>query len=250
MCTVSWLASPSVGSGLETYEIFFNRDESRLRQIADPPEVKEHNGVKFLAPTDPDAGGTWLAVNEYGLSVAILNHYQAHQSCGEGPYTSRGKLVISLMDAPSVQEAVARISSDVFTPYRAFILLIFGRNECPQRLLWDGSSLVVDDLEPPMQPITTSSFNPEEVTSRRMTAFSKLVTLNSPSAAELAAFHRHREEDDAYSVCMSRPDALTVSFSRVKVSPEGVRFKYYSDGPGQNSSAYEMSLSMTTEAPR
>ena len=67
MCTVTWC---SEGTG---YALLFNRDEARTRSPAFPPEHRLRRGVRLISPLDPDAGGTWLGVNEFGVSVGLLN---------------------------------------------------------------------------------------------------------------------------------------------------------------------------------
>ncbi len=69
MCTVSWRAAR------DGYDLFFNRDELHTRAPELPPALSERDGVRFLAPRDGDHGGTWLAVNEHGLTVCLLNDY-------------------------------------------------------------------------------------------------------------------------------------------------------------------------------
>ena len=69
MCTVTWVHSQA------GYELFFNRDERTGRGPESPACEAETNGVRWLAPRDSDAGGTWLAVNEHGLTLGLLNGY-------------------------------------------------------------------------------------------------------------------------------------------------------------------------------
>ena len=71
MCTVTWILDG------DSYSLYFNRDELRTRQPALPPQRHQERGVRFLSPTDGDAGGTWIAVNEYGLSLGLLNDYSS-----------------------------------------------------------------------------------------------------------------------------------------------------------------------------
>ena len=67
MCTVSWLYHPG------GYQLFCNRDEKHHRLPALPPLSCVHRGMQYVAPVDGDAGGTWLAVNEAGLTLCLLN---------------------------------------------------------------------------------------------------------------------------------------------------------------------------------
>jgi hypothetical protein len=53
--------------------IAFNRDESRTRPAGLPPSLQRIGSRAAVMPTDPLSGGTWLAVNDAGLALAVLN---------------------------------------------------------------------------------------------------------------------------------------------------------------------------------
>ena len=67
MCTVSWVHQPG------GYHLLSNRDEKRTRGTASAPALVERGGVRFIAPIDADFGGTWIAANEFGISLCLLN---------------------------------------------------------------------------------------------------------------------------------------------------------------------------------
>ena len=71
MCTLSWLPVPG------GYSLFFNRDESPLRGPEVPAAVHRWDDVTLVAPLDSDQGGTWIAANEFGVTVAVLNRYRS-----------------------------------------------------------------------------------------------------------------------------------------------------------------------------
>lgn len=71
MCTITWLTRDN------GYELFFNRDELRSRQRAAPPQLHQDSKIRYLAPIDSDAGGTWISANQFGLSLCLLNNYGA-----------------------------------------------------------------------------------------------------------------------------------------------------------------------------
>jgi hypothetical protein len=48
------------------------------------------------------------------------------------------------------------------------------------------------------------------------------------------AFHRHRWPDQAHlSVCMSRSDARTVSYTTVEITSGHIAMRYHADAPDQ-----------------
>ncbi len=217
------------------YELFCNRDELRTRLPALPPRVDQRNGVRFIAPIDADAGGSWLAVNERGMTLCLLNYYEADvrseaQSASGAPSfagqrhratlsgslqtLSRGHLVLSLIHQKHP------VLADV-ERYRPFLLLIFDLRQEPRLFRWNGTEL---RQKTPDMPVTTSSFDTANVIRSRREQFA---VLNSTPCKVWNCFEQyHLNGDDAYSVCMSRPDAQTVSSSHVIVRPGRIKFRY------------------------
>jgi hypothetical protein len=198
MCTATWLTRA------DGYELFFNRDERRTRKPARPPTIRDWDGVRFIAPTDTDAGGTWIAVNELGQALALLNYYEADIMPLASPrqFTSRGQLVLDLITQPA-------FTLPDLTPYRPFLLLAL---PVPRLWRWNGKQLT---NEVPQQPVTTSSFDKANVIRARQARFH-----------EIQGEPFHLTGADAYSVCMTRPDARTVSYSHITVTVEEIDFEY------------------------
>ncbi len=221
MCTVSWL----YGAG--GYELLMNRDELRRRSWAVAPRRFERQGVAYLAPEDGDAGGTWIAVNELGMTVALLNRYPDRG----GVFVSRGLLTKELATSTSVEEAVERLTErghDALN-YRPFTLLLLEPESEPTVLLWDGE-LLAQVTEAVAPPLSSSSLHPQEVAPVRRRLWRRLVG-EAPSSSVLVGFHRsHEPERGAYSPCMHRDDARTVSLTHVRVTPAAVAVSY-ADGP-------------------
>jgi hypothetical protein len=198
------------------YELFCNRDESRTRKPALPPTLQRRAGVRFIAPTDADAGGSWIAVNEFGLALCLLNYYPADG----GPRCvvaapSRGLLLVSLIDSRSGAEAAKKLRKTSLESYRPFLLLVLEPSKPVVQHAWDGRTLSSADAQ---LPITTSSFDTANVIAARRAKFAEL---------HGEAYHMSRDErGGAYSVCMSRDDAQTVSFSHVIVSAGEIEFRY------------------------
>jgi uncharacterized protein with NRDE domain len=77
-----------------------NREEFYARG-GEKPRVLEGE-IRVIAGIDPQAGGTWLGVNEHGVVVAITNRVKT-ETPAQPP--SRGLLVRSLLNFPSATEA-------------------------------------------------------------------------------------------------------------------------------------------------
>ena len=228
MCTVSWAATA------EGFELFCNRDERRTRRAALAPTVRTSRGVRFLAPTDAEAGGTWIAANEHGLTLCLLNRYPEGESQAAGEFKSRGLLLPDLMSLRDPAEVMRAVARGGLSRFRPFTLLALAPGAPPAAACWTGSRLLVcDEGGDSLMPLTSSSFNTAEVGRARRELFQRMSAGSANRPAELLTrfHHSHEPGPGPLSVCMHRPDASTVSFSRVKVNAGSVEFYYQPDPP-------------------
>ncbi|NNL57684.1 MAG: hypothetical protein HKO71_08015 [Pseudomonadales bacterium] len=228
MCTLTWQYQASGG-----YALFFNRDELKTRKRALPPMRKTAaNGVSYLAPTDTDAGGTWLAVNQHGLTVCLLNNYAAPEPRHQ-QIVSRGEVVTALAGCTDIDELANLLNELPLASYRGFELVVFGHNV--QHWRWDTRQL---DVLPAEMPITSSSFDLETVQKVRKKFFDTVSVQADLDA--LAHFHSCHLDHELHeingqpmavsSVCMHREFAETVSQCFVHVRDDHVSISY-TDGP-------------------
>lgn len=241
MCTLSWRRDAN------GYQVYFNRDEQRSRPKARLPKQFEHLGLKFLMPLDPVGKGSWIAVNEKGLSLYLLNHYQGQVP--EGPLISRGKLLRSLAHHTCIAKVSTVLKETALERYAPFTLVVFAhssshsssltnansspnkgptpRGPLQQALQWDGHKLTVFNPRP---MITSSSVKFDEVSQKRQARFGQQLSTNLERQHQ--DFHKHHDGGKNYSsVCMHRPDAKTVSFSQVWVEGSRVSFQYKDGAP-------------------
>lgn len=234
MCTLTWWQGPE-----GRYEVFFNRDELKDREPAWPPREAERDGVRYLAPIDPRAGGTWLMVNEAGITVALLNWYERSGAMHYPPeWGSRGELVLSLAGMTSgaaLRERLAAIDGGAYPPFH---LVAFVRESAGGLAVsgWQGRGTGAVEPMPVVMPVCSSSHDPATVieTRRRLLA-AVSPPEGAPDPETLWAFH-HGAGDGAtlpgaWSVRMNRPDAQTWSISRISVGPEVIRFLYEAESP-------------------
>jgi uncharacterized protein with NRDE domain len=87
-----------------------NRDE-RLDRPAHAIGVLAERGPRILGGRDDLAGGTWLAVNEYGLVAGLTNR----PAPGGRDLTkrSRGELPLMLASCPTAEDAVGHLLEEV-----------------------------------------------------------------------------------------------------------------------------------------
>lgn len=217
MCTVSWLFEEG------GYSIWFNRDELKTRSSAFPPSVRNVDGITFIAPRDPDGNGTWIGVNIRGFSCCLLNHYPfRHHPNKDGP--SRGLITEAMLGCESQQNALSKLRGLPLANWRPFYLLLFQTGDAPLLCTWNGTALTVAE---PHLPLTSSSFLPEEVLEARRRSFPV-----HPDDPSLDLFHSsHVPERGPYSVCMHRPEAETVSFTKIHVRHDSIDMEYLPASP-------------------
>ena len=230
MCTATWF--PKRGG----FELFFNRDERLTRLPALAPREEISGGVRYLAPTDADAGGTWIAVNEFGLCLALLNAWQIEVPPPPQGFRSRGELVRGLAPCRGPAQLREEIARWDLKRLQGFSLLVLWPGHEPLRLGWDGASL---EESSPRPPLVSSSRDAVEALRQRRMSFARFCASEGIVApdkieqqrAAFEAFHRSREpEPGPWAVCMQRDDARTVSASHVDVGTDAVSFRY-ADGP-------------------
>ncbi|MEO8372461.1 MAG: NRDE family protein [Candidatus Solibacter sp.] len=228
MCTVSWLQQPG------GYHLLCNRDEKRTRGLAEPPRVMETAGTRYIAPTDSDFRGSWLAVNEYGVALCLLN--------GEGHNTnasrSRGLIIPELIRARSADACLSLFAQLDLSQFAPFTLLMLEPAMPAALAKWSGARTSI--LTAVRAPLTSSSYEPDSVRIERLHTFAR----HQPTdPAGLYRFHTsHAGTSAAHAPCMHRADAATVSFSWIVVTASEVRFLYLPAAPCQSTAGEQQIL--------
>ncbi len=219
MCTVSWTHQAN------GYHLLCNRDEQRSRGIAAAPVILEHGCTRFIAPTDTDHGGTWIAVNEHGIGLCLLNDPREPARGSR----SRGFVIPELIWLRSVDDCAFVIKELDLSSFAPFTLLLIEPDQPAAVAHWDAASLVIDREADRRAPLVSSSFDPEGVRLSRVREFARH---GAGDPASLYRFHSsHGGAAGPYSPCMHRPDAETVSFSWIAVTRDEVRFLYLPTAP-------------------
>lgn len=235
MCTATWRHTGSAG-----YELFFNRDELHRRAEAVPPKIHDDGPVRFLSPVDPDGGGTWLGINDRGITIALLNYYADTDSAdtsaliGASSATkSRGLLVTHLLNARDDVELRGMLQREALTEYRPFTLLVLMPKRAPFAFV---SFETLSEIASPTMPITSSSYKTRAVIENRLSVyrrqFGQISRLDPPTSVELFDYHRsHVPKRSAESVCMHRHDGETRSFTYIRVTEAEATMRYTPGSP-------------------
>ncbi|MFT5733511.1 MAG: hypothetical protein ACJA2W_003065 [Planctomycetota bacterium] len=243
MCTLTWTTRAAASSGsplvpdLSGYSAWFNRDERLTRAAEIPPRIQTSpDGVQYIAPEDSEAGGTWIATNEFGLTVALLNGYVVSRGPEREAYESRGVLVRKLAGLESPLEAFALLSPRELSVYRTAVVFIKAPGEPALVARWDGLTVGIDVQAERQLPLTSSSYEQDAVQVSRRALYSSLVREPgqsvdplAPDPAGLASFQRYVdpvEGPTAFTPTMQRSDAATRSQCEIQVTEQTVRFGY------------------------
>jgi hypothetical protein len=186
-------------------------------------------GTRFLAPVDGDFGGTWIGTNEFGVSVCLLNgpNLIGTEIRAGVPLRSRGLLLLDFIPLPSVMAVCNRLKETNLAAFAPFTLAALEPGGPAAVLEWDGSKETLRFEAAEHFILTSSSFDSETVRRSRLKEYSHV-----DGDQGLLAFHRsHAPARGAYSTCMHRADAETVSFTRIQVSREEADFFYTPGAP-------------------
>lgn len=232
MCTLTFTDPRRPREAGPGYRVLFNRDERRTRGPERPPALElTPDGTRYLAPTDSDAGGTWILVNEFGVTVALLNGYRDPAGPRRDAYRSRGELVRSLADLRTARESWARLGPRDLAPFRPAVVAVFAPGEAALLFRWDGCTVgTVPDAVSEL-PVSSSSHAQDEVQRHRRALFRELVGPR-PGDAEVQALERFQWWTDpdrgatALTPLMARSDASTRSAVVIDVGRGGARMDY------------------------
>ena len=224
MCTLSWSLHP------EGYSVFFNRDERNSRSVARSPFRRAIAGVDVIAPQDGDKGGSWIVVNAHGVLTCLLNLYEYPIPRPAEPYLSRGYLVMDLAVCNNWEQSQAILGGKDLHRFPPFHLVQFLPDGEVNSLKWSGVERIDAQLGECLRPLSGSSFRNDEVVAKRIETFHSYCepdTSQEQRLRQLEQFHlSHDPEQGAYSANMCRPDARTVSLSRVDVDAKKITFQY------------------------
>jgi hypothetical protein len=246
VCTVAIL--PLAGGG---FLLGHNRDESVRRSRGIPPRRYLRDGRAFLAPRDPDGGGTWIGLNEAGAAMCLLNAAEPDPARLPPVPLSRGRILWEILHLDTLDAVVAslRRSRPRLSEVRAFDLVAAAPRRSGARAVrirWDGRRLREEPGRPPAL-FVSSGFDPSGAERARGAAWRSFLEAirgrSDPDALRdaLAAWMAgHAPGKGALSVCMHRREARTVSRSLViapaggrggRGRPGGLRFAYHDGAP-------------------
>jgi hypothetical protein len=228
MCTVTFIARQ------RGYCLGMNRDEKLMRPIALPPRKTTVDGRTIISPSEP-GGGTWIAVNDHGATLALINWYSITARVG-GKVVSRGEVVNSCSAATSpdaADSALHQLPLNRINPFR--LIGIYPATSEIVEWRWNLKKLIRKNHRWKAQQWISSGF--DETTAQRVRGktFQQAERQHSAGSRDwLRCLHRsHSPGAGPFSTCMHRADAATVSYTEVTVSSRQTTMRYHAGAPCQ-----------------
>jgi hypothetical protein len=208
-----------------------NRDERIARRAGDPPSIHKVGDVYAAYPND-GAGGTWIAANDCGVALALLNWNDV--ATNSLKTASRGKVIPLLIGLNSLllfREAIRRINFQGILPFRLIGIFSSESNVCEWD--WDGSFLHSQDHTWEVQHWFSSSLSDRRAGKIRGAACEQAWHQSDAGEKEwLRRLHgSHVEAESSLSLCVHRRDVETLSYSVIECTPHNVEFDHTIGSP-------------------
>jgi len=223
MCTVTIVPVE------EGVHLCCNRDERRDRPAATSPIVRTVEGRRAIFPVDPVSQGTWVGVNDVGLTMVLLNRTTDSIHPFDGTdRVSRGRIIPTLLACGSAEDALERCTRLDAASFDQFRLLIV-QNTTAIVVTSDARALTHEKViisRPLMW--TSSSLGDAIVEGPRRDLFDRLFAQDRGEWLRAQRrFHDHQwRERPEISVMMERRDARTVSQTAIDVRVPVVMLTY------------------------
>jgi len=228
MCTLSVITRN------RDYLFAMNRDERIVRGPGTLPEIHEINGTAAMYPGD-GARGTWIAANQDGIALALLNWNDVARNCIAGARTpSRGRVIPALIDSRSLSHLHEELGISNFEGMLPFRLVgVFPSEREIWEWRWDSTQLVsAAHVWQPRHWFSSSLSDKQAESLRGRACRDALHELDAGSVPWLRTLHRsHAGGPGPFSLCVHRDDVKTLSYSEVIVTAGHIRMEHLPSSP-------------------
>ena len=228
MCTLT------VVTGNDTYRMAMNRDEKITRGAGVPPEIQEFDGTRAIYPGDGN-GGTWIAANEHGIALALLNWNDiAPRRIAAGKSRSRGLVIPALIDSRSLSDLheVLDVSNlQGMMPFR--LVGVFPLEQKIWEWRWDSKELGFQSQMWESRHWFSSSLSDDRAENLRGTTCRNAEReSDAGSVPWLRRLHAsHGGGPGPFSLCVHREDVKTLSYSEVMVTQKYIQMGHFRGSP-------------------
>ena len=228
MCTLSVI---TLDNG---YLLGMNRDERIVRGAGERPEIHGLNGTTAIYPSD-GTGGTWIAANEHGIGLALLNwNGVVRHPLDVGKVRSRGEIIPALGHSSrmtDLQLAFGLLDLERTPPFR--LVGVFLSEQAIGEWRWDSFRLSFDAQGWHSRHWFSSSRSDRDAESLRGAACRNVENeSDAGSVPWLRRLHAsHVGGAGPFSLCVHRDDVKTLSYSEVMVTPGHVQMGHFRGSP-------------------
>jgi len=263
MCTLSFLPKA------QGFYLAMNRDEKRMRSIAFSPSIVDLATCRAILPREPK-GGTWIAVNDAGVCLALINWHRIAEPASGGQLLpkkgnrpdaiearsswatqpvettgcpsgaerverepshdiiSRGQVVSALAGKSCADEIANGVMNLLLRKLRPFRLIaIVPSKRLVTEWRWNLECLTMRNHEWQRQHWFSSGLDEQRAELERQRVCDAANNGQLESMRWLRPLHRsHMPKRGPFSICMHRPDAVTVSYTEVAVSGKRATMRY------------------------
>lgn len=242
---------------------FMNREESWARPTDLPRLNEQSGGATWLGGVDRLAGGTWLGVNQHGLTVALANRPKPsvaaslasgnrdafaeqeaepaaagrnrHRRSPSSP-RSRGLLCRDLLARATIGDAVdeVRRQSEAFE-FAGFNVFLFDRDAA--LLVESGDKLRIAELKPGTHALTNGRLDDvsDARIARVLDEYAESIQTAEGLTAKIGAAQKIcglKADGGRVGLCLHAADRGTVSSTIIALTADPARTQYhYAPGP-------------------
>lgn len=166
--------------------------------------------------------------------MALLNVHPSQETDNDGTWRSRGMLIpqlIAAIDRKIFEAGVATIRLSEFKPFQ--LAAIFPHERAVLSHRWDGARLGVERYSWSFRQVFSSGKSDAIATKTRSATAKALPRRVGESEQDwLRRLHSsHVPERGAFSYCVHRADARTVSYTEVVVEEDSITMHYHDGSP-------------------
>lgn len=229
MCSLNWREfDDHIG-------LVFTRDEAVNRAKAIPPQRFSKAGVEYLMPIDPVGQGSWIAMNNAGFVVFVLNDYQGQIKPHSHKLKSRGQLIKLLAECNTMSAIKQVVEAWPLERSQPFVLGVLHTEETLRGMVhYSGSETVLEWQELPQQLYSSGDPEVEDIVRARKDYVGQQHINDLEGLIALHQSHKPYVNDEyIYSLCMHREVAESQSLTVVRLSEGDAEMSYYAGSPCQ-----------------
>jgi hypothetical protein len=213
------------------YYLAMNRDERIARRETIRPESVTLGVTSAIYPRAAD-GGTWIAANDAGITLALLN-WNDVAVAEASKIRSRGSVIPQLIPLSTLQQmrtATNQMDLHGILPFR--LIGIFATEQAICEWRWDLKKTRCQLHPWERRHWFSSSLSDSQATAQRGAVCDQAwCDAESGSLAWLRQLHAsHANGPGPFSLCVHRKDVKTLSYTEFACTEDSIECRYF-DGP-------------------